>query len=251
MKIISTFNDSLYEFSGKQMLESVQKYIPEAEIIAYEELEKNKLLDGVKAVKIRDLPVVKKVYAANIDLFKKGNAHPHQNLGFNKRWFGWFMKVAMGFHSTNIEQYKDYLLFADSDLRFIKSFNESFVKHALGGRSIGYFQGDRQEPESGFIIVDNRDPRVAEFYKRYKDFYLKKTFRDFGNWGDHTVFRNTKSLFPLEMFCDFAADRKSGAHTNSNGFTTCLQIIKSTEWGKYVEHDKGVHWKSGIVPKPN
>ena len=97
MKIISTFNDDLYEIFAKELIKSTLTHLPDAELIVYEELERNKLDPCIKTVKVRALPIVNQVYQANKDIIGVPAVQGRLTYGWNKRWFGWFMKVAMGF----------------------------------------------------------------------------------------------------------------------------------------------------------
>jgi hypothetical protein len=251
MKIISTFNDKLYEFSGKEMIRSARAKIPDAEIIIYQELNQNTL--DLETVDVDNLPEVKKVLEENTDIISTpfgGLADKDKMTMWNARWFGWFKKIAMGYHATCVKQHKGYLLFVDSDIRFLSHFDERFIDRATLGKSISYFRGNRSVAETGFIIVKADDLIVQDFYKYYIELFLSKKFRDFPRWDDSYAFENSMHNFDQKHFCDLAAGHLSNKHTNSNGHTTNAQIIAFTEWGEYVEHDKGIHWRNNLVPQP-
>ena len=46
-----------------------------------------------------------------------------------------------------------------------------------------------------------------------------------------------------EWYNDFAYGNNPIGHVNSNGHEAGEQIMVTTEWGKYFEHDKGYHWR--------
>ena len=60
MKIISTFNRKLYEFSGKGMIQSAQDKLPDAEIIIYDEQIGENF--SFETVNVNDLPEVQQVF---------------------------------------------------------------------------------------------------------------------------------------------------------------------------------------------
>ena len=64
IKIVTTFNDEMYEFSGKRMLETISKHIPSAEVTVYEELE-NHTLD-VPTIRVDEILEFKRVFKDNI-----------------------------------------------------------------------------------------------------------------------------------------------------------------------------------------
>ena len=78
--------------------------------------------------------------------------------------------------------------------------------------------------------------------------FLSKKFRGFPRWDDSYTFEQALLGFDQSNFCDLAAGRANKQFTNTNGHTTCAQIIAFTEWGEYVEHDKGIHWRNKVVP---
>ncbi len=41
MRVVTTFNDDLYETSGKSLLDSIATHLPDAEILVYHELDRN------------------------------------------------------------------------------------------------------------------------------------------------------------------------------------------------------------------
>ena len=231
MKIISTFNDKLYEFSGKEMIRSARAKVPDAEIIIYQELNQNTL--DLETVDVDSLPEVKKVLEENADVISTpfgGLADKDKMTMWNARWFGWFKKIAMGYHATCVKQYKGYLLFVDSDIRFLSHFDERFIDTATLGKA--------------------DDLIVQDFYKYYIELFLSKKFRDFPRWDDSYAFEQSMRNFDQKHFCDLAAGHLSNKHTNSNGHTTNAQIIAFTEWDEYIEHDKGIHWRNNLVPQP-
>ena len=248
MKIISTFNDKIYEFSGKKMLESVKKHLPQAEIQIYEELERNTL--DVDTIKLNSVPEFDEVFKANRDIIAPsfgGIAREKKALTFwNIRWFGWFRKVIMNYHAVCLQKYDGYLVFVDSDTRFINTFDDEFLASITKGKPISFFKGNRPAIEAGLVVVDCTDPRTQKFYDFFMEMYTSKEFRKLDRWDDGYVLTIAMKSFPEDWFCDFAQGKDGVTLTNSNGHKTCSQVIGLTPWKKYIEHDKGIHFRKGI-----
>ena len=248
MRIISTFNDSMYESTGEGMLKTVEKFLPEANIFIYEELNKNKL--KYPSVKVIDVPEFQEVYEKHNKLIPPkfgGTAEViHGEKWWNKRWFGWFMKVLMAHDAICNKNLDGFVVFVDSDIRFMKNFNDNTLTRLTNKKPISFFKGTRAEIESGLVVVDANRKESAEFYDRFMNLFISGEFKKHNRWDDIWLmtqliyFRDGKKVQPEECFNDFAQGKNTTHHTNSNQWKT-NQIINSTEWNEYVEHDKGVH----------
>ena len=113
------------------MLETVNSFLPEANVFVYEELE-NQHVD-FPSCKIREIPEFVKVFEANKEYISApygGNAMETVGDKFwNLRWFGWFRKVVMNYHAVCVNNFDDeFLVFVDSDIRFTKSFDDEFLR---------------------------------------------------------------------------------------------------------------------------
>ena len=258
MKIISTFNDKLYEFSGKKMIESARALMPDAEIQIYTELEKEENLKelhemGVKTIDIKLIPQRQIVFEKHKDIISKqygGDASLEDkktHTMWNIRWFGWFHKVLACHHAVAQEDYDGWIVFADSDIRFTKGFDVSFIESMTKSKAIGFFKGNRGAVETGLICIDCRKDFSKIFYDFFMDIFISGEFRQLNRWDDSKTFTVALDsipafLSPKENLCDMAEGvHPSPMWTNSNGHVTSGQIISQTEWANYVEHDKGLH----------
>ena len=66
MTIVTTFNDKLYNFSGKGLLKSIQKHLPNEKVIIYEEFtepqrEDEIILSEYELINIRSLNKLKEM----------------------------------------------------------------------------------------------------------------------------------------------------------------------------------------------
>lgn len=240
----------MYQSTGKVMLETTETYLPGAKKIVYGELTSELEYETVDVCNIQQF---KTVFNENKDIITEefgGTAKEPagEDKSFNIRWFGWFRKIVMGYHAICEEKHDDYVLFIDSDMRFIDTFTDDFIANITQGKPICYFKGTRPVIETGFIVVNGRDPRAREFYETLIGQYLSKEFRSFSRWDDSMGTQMAVKKSPPEWFLDFAANKSVQIHKNANGYVTGGQIICQTPWGKYIEHDKGIHWKLDIVP---
>lgn len=249
MVIISTFNESMYQATGKAMLETAETYVPDAKKIVYGELETEL---EYETIDVCDIDTFKTVFEQNRDVITEefgGTATepPGIDKSFNIRWFGWFRKIVMGHHAICEAKHDDYVLLIDSDTRFINTFTDDFIADITKGKAVCYFKGTRPVIESGFIVVNGRDPNAAKFYETFMEQYLSKEFKSFTRWDDSNGMQEAVKKCPPEWFLDFAKNQSVKIHKNANGYVTGGQVICQTPWNKYVEHDKGIHWKQDVV----
>ena len=250
MRIITTFNEDMYQFSGKSMIQSLKKFMPGADVVVYDELDRD--IEEVKCIKVCKIPEFERVFEENKEVIPKdfgGTAESVPgNQSWNLRWFGWFRKVVMNYHAICVDKYDGYTIFADSDTRFINSFNEEFLSRITKGRAVSFFRGDRPAIESGLVVVNGKLPEAEKFYRYFMGLFLNKEFKKLDRWDDGYVLTAAIKGCPPEWFCDFAEGQYGAIHTNSTGHTTGGQVIAVTEWNNYIEHDKGIHWKNKVVP---
>ena len=250
MVIISTFNEQMYHSTGKGMLASVGKFIPDARQVVYEEFDTVEL--DIDTVKVTELKKFTTVFNENRDVITKqfgGDAvDVAGDKSWNIRWFGWFRKVLMNHHAICEVGYDDYVIFVDSDMRFVKTFDEQFIKTATQGKAVSYFRGKRAAIDSGFVVVNGRDPNAVKFYDKFMNTFLTKEFRKLKRWDDGYVLTKNVQNCPSEWTHDFAAGKHPIIHKNTTGYITGGQVMPQSAWRDYIEHDKGIHWKRDIVP---
>lgn len=258
MKIITTFNDRIYSFSGRQLLKQLDEVIPMAEKLIYEDFTAGISANHIKTengrvIRLNHLKTYKEVLAANQDVILKSCGGSADSVAgdvfWNSRWFGWFCKVAAMHHAVCIDDKNlgHYLVFVDADIRFIKPLNDSILDELTKGRPITFVKGKRDTVESGFMIIDNASRKPEKFWKWFMDLYVSGRFREFERWDD--IFLMTKLIeeCPQEWFHDLAEGQEPKKYTNSNGHVTENQIIPFSEVKDYIEHDKGIHIRNNIA----
>jgi hypothetical protein len=246
MRIITTFDDGLYAASGKRLLESVARHLPGAKILVYEELTCERV--GMPSVRVNQIPEFVQVFASHRDVIPREMGGSAERLeGYNRRWFGWFRKIVSQYDAITRNAYDGYTVFLDTDVRVIAPFSDEDIRAQLP-KAVGVFMGLRDSIESGVIFYDGRAPLARPFVERFMDLFLSGQFRALPRWDDSFTMAHCMAQMP-EAVHDFAAGIAPVEHTNSNGHTTGGQVLPATVWDHYLEHDKGIHWRGGVVPQ--
>ena len=259
MKIITTFNDRIYSFSGRRLLKQLDEVVPLAEKVIYEDFHHsitNKRgieTENGRIINLSSLKTYREVLTANQDVILKscgGSADSVAGDAFwNSRWFGWFCKVAAMHHAVCIDDKNlgHYLVFVDADIRFIKPLNDSILDELTKGRPITFVKGNRPAIDSGFFVVDMSSPKPEKFYGYFMDLFLSGNFKTHTRWDDGYLMTKLVEACPQEWFHDLAEGQDPKKYTNSNGHVTENQIIPFSEVKDYIEHDKGIHIRNNIA----
>lgn len=248
MRIITTFNDALYRASAKALLESVHALLPDAEILVYEELEQESCDEP--SVRVDELPEFQAVLEANRDIIPEEMGGTARGLeGYNRRWLGWFRKIVMQHDALTRRPHDGYTILLDTDARIVRPFTEELIR-ATVAKPIGVFKGGRDSIEAGVIFFDERSEQTADFARLFMDLFLSGEFRRLERWDDGFAMEHCRQLMPRVVH-DLAEGREPIEHTNSNGHSTGGHVLPQTVWGRYIEHDKGIHWRRGVVPTFN
>jgi hypothetical protein len=251
MRILTTFNDHIYELSGKKLLDTIEKHMPNSEVWVYEEVseenwkEISSLNLDVRKVSVNDLPEVEEVFTNNKDIIDPQYGGKGEGLNhWNWRWYGWFKKIAMQYDAITRKRHRGTNVFVDADIRFLKPISESFISENLE-KPIGLFQGDRNSVESGFMVVDGTSDFAIEYYKHVMSIFLGQGFRRLPRWDDSFIFAQSRKKWP-HIIQDFGQEVQSAKHVNSNGHEAGETIIPFTNWGIFIEHDKGAFLRDAL-----
>ena len=241
MTIITTFNDKLYNFSGKGLLKSIQKHLPNEKVIIYEELNDIKnageiILPEYELINIKSLNKLKEMLELQNDVIPPkfgGSATKTYGCKFwNKRWFGWFMKVLMAHDAICNKNLDGFVVFVDSDIRFMKNFNDDILARLTNKKPISFFKGTRAAIESGLVVVDANHEESVKFYERYMNFFLSGDFKKLDRWDDGYVFRKIWEEHP-----EIPSKDVVGPHP----LKPFSHVVRYGMFAKYLEHDKGSH----------
>lgn len=241
MRIISTFNQTLFDTSGRWLLESIREHL-DCELLLY--TEEMVPIDGARCVNVRDVPEFIAVEKSQGEVIGTG-ALVSKLEGFNQRWFNWFRKIVAVYDALIRHPYPGISIFLDSDIRIIRTFDDPVVRRFLTN-PIGIFRGTREAVETGVVFYDETHPETKTFLRHYIGMFLSGDFRLFPRWDDGYIMSVMSDRQP-HLVCDFAAGMEPITHKNSNGHATSGHVIPITPWGEYMEHDKGIHWRKGVA----
>lgn len=243
LRIITTFNQKMYEASGKELLDSVFEFIPDAQVLAY--VDDPVAGDGADFIDLTTLPeraYVLKKFAHLIPETHGGSAS--ELTGFNQRWFGWFQKIIAQYDTLLRRPHEGWTLFLDADVRCIQPIDTRRIDELLDS-PVNFMRGDRKAIESGVIAYKSNDQRTRWFIQHFMSLFLSGQFQSLERWDDGFVMTTCAELFS-DFAHDMAQDADSVEHINSNGHKTSGQILPVTPLGQYFEHDKGKHWRIGL-----
>ncbi len=244
LRIITTFDDVLYRASGHRLLESIRAHLPHAQVLVYTELTQESISET--SVPINILPEFASVADKNQDIIATADTALEP---FNRRWFGWFRKVIAQHDALVRRPFDGYTVFLDADVRVIRSFPVALITQQLH-RPVGVFRGDRESIESGVIFYDEKKIAAVDFVRSFMNLYLSGEFRRQRFWADNYIMQCCAESFP-DAVQDLAQGRTAIKYRNSNGHSTSGQILPQTVWGDFLEHDKGLHWRQGLVTAPH
>lgn len=179
--VVTCFPEDAWETYAKRMLETAIVYLPlnVTEILAYHNshqpdfhhprihfIDNYAILDGVSEFLKRhgDDPKKWGKMAGEKDNFRTNVcAYAHK---------------AYAFYDAALTTNTDFLCWIDSDVEFFAPIPETFFDDVLPK---SYFasvldRGERYHVETGFVVIDKRNPWWMEFFDRYIDFYKEDLF---------------------------------------------------------------------------
>lgn len=260
---VNTFNEIIWNASGKNMVESfVKTGSPGKMLICHEGFKRDPIqvsyptLIGSKfdTYNLDSSKFLKKWLDENKDIIPRemgGEAHvkkkPASYLPWNMRAAGWFRKiVALDQAVTDFKNKVDCIIFVDSDCIFLKKLDDGLVAKAFGKQHFFYHWGDERPKkglgvESGFIGFKTTDEGMKvlnEWINKYKT----NIFRRYLMWDDGGMFGNVV----LECKERYGIDGKDLVTNYNEIGKGQSHVIERGVFSDYIFHDKGKHKKLGI-----
>jgi len=244
---ITSFSRKIYETSGKDLLAShAHNKIP-SQIIAYSE----NVIPGIRQL---NTEVLQKFLTTFSDYIpkdfggksRKCNCQGSHKHGchwslWNRNAFRWYHKVATLVQClSDIPKETKYLVWMDSDCRFIAQNTTQQVANTVGGWDAAYLQGaTREAAETGFIVF-NLKLHGAEVIQEWDARFWSKQFLNDHRWDDGYQFTRLIQTTNFS-FRDMVA-----------GLTGCKKVIvgRCPLINNFVQHNKGIHAKSGLGIQP-
>ena len=250
---VTSFNENLFNATGKKMLESFVYVKTEGHMLATYE-------GNV------DLPKHRKIIPCSLDNnsflndWLKDNADviPTELGGeftgkmdkYNFRASQWFRKIVALKEALKYKDDYEAVVFVDSDVRFKRTLTEEFMLSMFGDTAMFYHLGPFREEadagiESGFIGFHMKNGGVdflETVFSKFKD----KSYREYRRWDDSYVFHNTVKERSDLKYTDVVPvfSREEMMKPGAGG---CGHVIHRGPFAPYLKHLKGVHWqKHGV-----
>lgn len=263
IRFVTSFNREFYNHTAKTMLASVREHMPNSQLLMYvdgdvrqycpstnPEVEgfapysfaEIECLETFKTVRRQNLDVIPESYGGKAT---KPIGRDIRDQGFNNRWFGWFRKIVAQHDAIVNKPSHGYTIWLDTDVRMMKPIDEEFLNFHMAA-PVGIFFGQRPYPDTGVVIWNESKPMAKEMAHEYLRLYTSGEFRRLKRYDDTSTMKQLVKRNRGQIQ-DFAFGVNPVEITNSNGHKTGGQVICQTDFGKIFEHDKGIHWREGLV----
>ncbi len=248
---VSSFNNLLYDVSGKKLLDSMTKYniFQNADIlIGYEGF----TFDGNNSSILQFDVMQYKFMTEWLEKFKHviptafGGTCVHSKDKLNQKVYKywnkkaslWFRKVAtLHYAYVNFKDKYDYIVWIDCDAYFIKCVPEGLYDSIFKNFDMFYHMGLYREQvdygyETGLVGFNKKGFLVLEGVFRC---YENGKFQEFRRWDDGYVFKMvTRALIGHIRAHDMVTEDIKGKR---------LDAINKGAFKDYVVHEKGIHKK--------
>ena len=262
---VTTFNEKLYNMSGKDLIKSFTKYIDNADmLVCYEDFEFKSEYNNILSYNLKNdeymntwlnkyKDIIPKFYGGNAeddsDIFKDNNI----DYWGGKKGQSWakfrasryFRKVvALNYALINFSEKYDYIFVIDSDCIFKKSITNLKIEELFkDSTSMIYFWSKFREkinrgPETGFTGYSKKN-NGFNFAKIICDCFSSGKFLDYTYWDDGYVigqvineYKNDKEFVLEDLVRDISSK------------TTRVMDIKNQPLFDYVHHFKNKHKSS-------
>jgi hypothetical protein len=249
VRFVTSFNDRLYQVSGKRCVETFQHYNPRYEVVAYVEARTPEALQamqqqlderGIANVNLDELPLLSEFFEVARDVIPQewGGLAPEDffppptasNPGgyFRKNMYRWFRKIVALDHA--MRDFDGVLFWMDCDCYCKGPIPRAVLRRAFGGAGIVYMKANRSATETSLIGFDLAQPGVRELIDGMREHYMKRRFLSLANWDDCVTFDHLRGQLE-EPVC-----RDIGIWADRDG-----HIMRSTVLAPYLEHDKKIH----------
>lgn len=243
---VSSFKEDMYEISGKRLLDSYLKFQSEFSdqqlLLCVEgfNFEHDKFL----VYQLDQSEYLNNWLKNNSDVipdYMGGNAtkesHPEIFENFwNRKASRWFRKVASLEYAMN--HYGDdyqYIIWIDSDCYFKEKLRSDFIRSLFGNYNAIYHLGSKRLEvnkgiESGVIGFQKKYELLRKVIKSYET----RDYLNYDQWDDGYI------------FMVFLKDDSNAYDLVSKHKKQLMKVLKISPFTPYIEHDKGLHFKSNI-----
>lgn len=250
---VTSFNDKLYNVTGRKMLHSFLNTKTEGDmLITHEKLDPKVIVkaDNFTEYDLAEDQWLKDWTYNNRDIVAEkyggewkidyGNKGPGNDEGFRRQAARWFRKIVSLREAVRIHDH-DAIVFVDSDTIFKRQLRAERIYKFLNGYALFHHTGEFRAKhdkgiESGFIGF-NMNEGGREYLQRVFDCFESGDFRRYKRWDDSYVFHHvlTESTF---LHNDLV-----GHHIVKIGG----RVVEHGPFRKDIDHAKGSHWRTHKV----
>lgn len=253
---ITSFNETLFEVSGRRCLESFRALNPEYRLCAYIEADAPERLTqldqsvrrfGAETVDLNSLGVLEEFLAIARDVIpcELGGTAPTElfpgegpasgDIWFRKHMYRWFRKIVALEHAAR--EFDDVLIWMDCDCYAKASLPRRILERGFGSSGIFHMKGTREFTETGFVGYDLQREGVRTLIEDMMRHYIQRQFVEHRRWDDCYTFDLIRARYPSALCRDIGGRAREFGH-----------ILCSTLLAPYIEHDKGLHSrKTGLM----
>lgn len=248
---ITSFNEKMYEVSGKQMIKSFVEFQPDDhKLIAYYE---GVDLSNLKTPNVVYYPLdnselLNNWLNENQDIIPKylgGTCTKPaicQNM-WNKKASCWFRKIVSIHETYEIDPEYKYIMWIDADCFFQQRVSTDMISDLFGKTNnvIYHFGTKRLRRNQGWesSILGLKGIGGKLFFNKVVKCYTSKKFQKYSRWDDGFIFRMIAKEVknPLIQLKDLCKD------------VSANNIVGQGPFNGYIKHDKGKHKRIGINEK--
>jgi GT2 family glycosyltransferase len=256
VRFITSFNEVLYEASGKRCVETFRywnnayelwAYIEGEDEVALREMEVSMGQLGTTVVRLDDLPLLGEFQELARDVIPielGGDAPPEMFPGegpqtgdvwFRKHMIRWFRKIVALDHAS--DGYAGHLFWIDCDCFSKAPLPRDVIQHAFAGSGVVHMKAGRGHSETGLVGYDLSVPGVRELIEGMKAHYLSGAFASYDRWDDC-----------LALDLQLAGAGAPSARDVARYVVGTGHVLPSTPFAPYLEHEKGLHSRGlGLV----
>lgn len=250
---VTSFNQELYEASGKALFSSFKKTETEGSFLAG--MDKMFLLPFGIGYNLSSSEILNKWLEDNkyiipeslggvarpcncIDPYaksEKGHIEDCHHTWFRRNASRWFRKYVTLQEAFTFGY--DIVIWIDADCEFKQQVTEEFINGLLEDKSILYLKGWQREVLEAGVVLYRNDKIVGKLFNDIMERYLTGAFKRYFRWDDCYILQ--KQLKKYEQYTKDIGTSINGKHSD---------IFTNSLLGKHIQHNKGKHGrKLGIM----
>lgn len=252
VRFITSFNDVLYEASGRRCVQTFRERNPDFEMRAYVEGEsattRRELSDlGADVVRLDDLPLLAEFLEIARDVIPQelggdapaemfpGSGPATGEVWFRKHMYRWFRKIVALDHA--IGDFDDVLFWVDCDCHATAPLPLEVIEAAFAGAGVVHMKHKRPHSETGLVGYDLAVPGTLELIAAMREHYVRREFLAYPRWDDCITLDLCLARPQAPRSRDIAGKVLANA-----------EVLPTTPFGPYLTHDKGLHSRGlGLV----